>query len=461
MKNMTVRNIAAACGGVLKNGDNPDDEITGVIIDSRVAEPGNLFIATRGERVDGHSFITQAIEKGAAAVVCEEKPDAAIPCILVKDSLQALKDIAIFYRKQINIPVIGITGSVGKTSTKEFIAAVLSARHKVLRTAGNHNNEIGLPLTILKIRADHEVAVLEMGINDFGEMRRLSAMARPDIAVLTNIGDCHLERLGDRTGVLKAKAEIFDFLAPDGHVVVNGDDALLQTLPAVNGKAPVRFGTGAENDIAAGPVENLGLEGTAAKVAVKKTKQAFEIKVPLPGEHMIYSALAAVAVGTLLGLNESEMKEGLAGIQSVPGRSFVIRMPAGTVIDDCYNANPVSMASALLLLKSAKGRKVAILGDMFELGAEKRALHAMVGAKAVMAGADVLICIGPLSKSMYDAAKQADDAGREIYYFADKESFIKAAAGILCADDTVLIKASRGMAFETLVDSVKKMPVFQ
>lgn len=462
MKNMTINNIAVACHGKLKNCVNPEDKITSVIIDSRKAAPGNLFIATRGEKVDGHSFISAAVEKGVSAVVCEDEPDSvSVPYILVEDSLKALKDIAIFYRRQINIPVIGITGSVGKTSTKEFIAAVLKTRYNVLSTPGNKNNEIGLPLTMLEIRADHEVAVLEMGINDFGEMHRLSEMARPDIAVITNIGDCHLERLGDRAGVLKAKTEIFDFLSADGHVVVNGDDALLTVLPAVNGKAPILFGIGAENDIVAERVENLGLDGTAAKVSCKKTKKNFEIRISLPGEHMIYSALAAVAVGNLLGLNEMELRAGFKNLKSVPGRSFIMRLPMGTIIDDCYNANPISMGSALRLLKRVKGRKVAILGDMFELGAEKHKLHGLIGTEAVLAGADVLICIGTLSKYMYDAAMLAEGSECKIFYFADKESFLQAAADLLNAHDTVLIKASRGMAFETLVDAIKKMAVFQ
>ena len=447
---MTIKNIVAACGCDLHGTDVPECEVTGVVIDSRLLEAGNLFIATRGEKVDGHSFIPQVAEKGAIAVVCEEKTEAPIPHIIVKDSLKALKDIAIFYRKQLSLPVVGITGSVGKTSTKEFIAAVLATKYKVFWTEKNFNNEIGVPLMVLKIRDEHEVAVLEMGINNFGEMHRLSEMARPDIALLTNIGDCHLENLGDRPGVLRAKSEIFDFLSPDGNVVINGDDVLLVTIPEKNGKPAIRFGCGTENDIYASQINNLGLDGTEALVNLKATDTTFEIKIPLPGEHMIYNALAATAVGCLLELKPEEIAKGLLNLKSVTGRSNILRFKSGIIIDDCYNANPTSMKAALNLLKSAKGRKVAVLGDMGELGTDENELHALVGREAVKAEVDVLVCIGERSVHMYEAAKDSV----KTYHFADKDSFLKEADDILQTDDTILIKASRFMAFETLVEAI-------
>ena len=228
MKNITIENLVRVCQGTLHGWNRTEEEkrereAEGVVIDSRLLVPGAVFIATKGERVDGHSFIGQVFEKGAMAVICEDLPeDLPGPCILVKNSFQALKDVAAFYREGLDIPIIGITGSVGKTSTKEFIAGVLSARYRVWKTQGNFNNEIGLPLTVLQIREEHEVAVLEMGISQFGEMHRLSWIARPDICVLTNIGQCHLEYLKDRDGVLRAKSEIFDFSNPEGfHFFLN------------------------------------------------------------------------------------------------------------------------------------------------------------------------------------------------------------------------------------------------
>jgi len=456
MKNMTLINIAQACQGKLCGADIPKEEVSGAVIDSRRLKEGNLFIAVRGEKADGHSFIKDVMIKGALAVVCEEEPAVEIPYILVKNSLQALKDMAIFYRSQLDIPIIGITGSVGKTGTKEFIAAVLGVRYQVLRTEGNFNNEIGLPLTVLKIRGNHQAAVLEMGINNFGEMHRLSEIAKPNIAVITNIGDCHLENLGSRSGVLKAKSEIFDFLADDGHILLNGDDEQLNKVDEVRKIVPLRFGRSKDNDLYATDIVNNGLDGTSITIVMKDV--SFKADIFLPGAHMVYNALAATAVGRLLKMPVGEIKEGLGKVESIVGRSNIIHLANGKIIDDCYNANPISMHSALALLQSANGRKVAILGDMFELGEKEKEMHAEVGREAVTGGVDVLVCIGALSENMYEAAIAllGDDKRREsFYHFSNKALFIKAAKEIIRRGDNVLIKASHGMAFETLVEEIR------
>lgn len=269
MKNMTLENMAKACDGQLigMKEEYAEKEAACVVIDSRKIEEGGVFIATKGERVDGHDFISQVAEKGALFVVCEKAPEGCeLPYILVEDSFKALRQIAEFYRQQLTIPVVGITGSVGKTSTKEMIAGVLSEGFRVLKTEGNFNNEVGLPLTLLRIRDEHEVAVVEMGISDFGEMHRLSKMARPDICVMTNIGQCHLENLGTRDGILKAKSEIFDFMNPEGHILVNGDDDKLATVKAKGGHAPVHFGLSSANEVFASDVMNRGLLGSQAVI---------------------------------------------------------------------------------------------------------------------------------------------------------------------------------------------------
>jgi UDP-N-acetylmuramoyl-tripeptide--D-alanyl-D-alanine ligase len=455
MKNMSLENIAKACGGALF-APHPDLEIKGLVIDSRLLQAGNLFIATRGAKVDGHSFIPNVAENGAAAVICEEEPAVEIPYILVSDSLKALCDIAAFYRQQLSLKVVAVTGSVGKTTTKDFIAAVLASHYQVLKTAGNFNNEIGLPLTVLNIRDEHQVAVLEMGVSDFGEMRHLAEIARPDVAVYTNISDSHLESLGDRSGVFKAKTEMLEFLAADGDVVINGDDGMLANLEMFKGKLPLRFGLGSTNDISADGIEDFGLEGTAAQIKIQKTGASFPIHLSLPGGHMIYNALAAIAVGSLFGLNEKEIQDGLNNIESVAGRSNIISLERGTLIDDCYNANPSSMKAALMLLKNVKGRKVAVLGDMFELGDEEEEAHLRIGRVAVTLGINALVCIGEKSKLMYEAAKAVEEATSEIHYFSDKNSFVAAMKDILHEGDTVLLKASHGMAFETLVEELKQ-----
>lgn len=464
MKNMTMANMAEACGGVLHE---PEEKTVGmdvkeavcVVIDSRKIEPGGVFIATKGERADGHTFIPDVIEKGAMGIICErELYNCPVPYILVEDSFKALKAAAEFYRKQLSVKVVGITGSVGKTSTKEFIASVLAEKYKVLKTAGNFNNEIGLPLTVLSIREEHEIAVLEMGISDFGEMHRLSRIARPDVCVITNIGQCHLENLGTREGILKAKSEIFDFMNPEGYVFVNGDDDLLGKLDKKGNHKPICFGCNPSNEIYASDVMNKGLFGSRAVLHADLT--VFPVEIPLPGTHMVLNALAAAGVGIKFGLTVQEIKQGIASVESVSGRSNVLSLPAYTLIDDCYNANPASMRAAIDLLSMALGRKAAILGDMFELGEREEQLHGEVGAYAAESGMDVLVCTGKLSKKMYEQAVKTNETilGKrktQLYYFETREQMMEELPHILKKGDTILIKASHGMQFEKVVAQLK------
>lgn len=455
MKNLTLNNIAKACDGELFGGGTVLQEVSCVVIDSRKMKAGGVFIAAKGERVDGHDFIHQVKEMGALGVVCERAPENCdIPYILVRDSFQALKDIAEYYRQGLSIPVIGITGSVGKTSTKEMIAAVLSQGFHTLKTDKNFNNEIGLPLTVLQIMSEHEAAVLEMGISDFGEMHRLSKVARPDVCVLTNIGQCHLENLGSREGILKAKSEIFDFMNPEGQIFVNGDDDMLIRVKGQEGHLPVRFGLGSDNQVYASDIENKGLLGS--KAIIHLGEESFPAEVPLPGIHMVVNALAAAAVGKYLGLSIEKIQKGITEVKAVEGRSRVISTPSYTMIDDCYNANPVSMKAAIDLLTMAVGRKVAVLGDMFELGDREKELHGEVGAYAVDKGIDVLLCTGELCRSMYEQACAGKINSTEIYYFADRETLLKELGSILKAGDNILVKASHGMQFEKVVSYLEQ-----
>ncbi|MDE6622503.1 MAG: UDP-N-acetylmuramoyl-tripeptide--D-alanyl-D-alanine ligase [Lachnospiraceae bacterium] len=477
MKNMTLQKIAEAVNGTLCADIVPFDvdvattEAAGVVLDSRKIEKNYIFIATRGERVDGHSFIDQVFDAGAMGVICEkapEKPKGAY--ILVEDSFQALKAVAEYYRNQIDVKVVGITGSVGKTSTKEFVASVLSKGFQVLKTEGNFNNEVGLPLTVLQIRDNCDIAVLEMGISDFGEMHRLSRIARPDVCLITNIGQCHLENLGTRDGILKAKTEIFDFMQEGGQICLNGDDDKLITIKEVRGNIPIFFGVGSSNAIYADKYENRGLAGSKAEIHIKSSDRtggvetAFAAVIPLPGEHMLYNALAATAIGVLFGLSAVQIQEGIRDVEAVGGRSHVICTDRLTLIDDCYNANPVSMKAAIALLDRTdvsdlaehaatqeNVHKVAILGDMFELGVDEAALHREVGVYAAEKKIDVLICVGELCKNMYDGAKSVDNTAAEIYYYVDKEALFADIAGIIREGDIVLVKASHGMHFEEII----------
>lgn len=457
MKNMTIDAIAKACNGKLVNCELVlNTEIKGAVLDSRLVEEGYLFFATKGERVDGHNFMADVFSKGAACCVCERVPeDITGPCIVVEDSFIALKEIAAYYRSQLDVKVVGITGSVGKTTTKEFIASVLSQKYSVLKTEKNFNNEVGLPLTILKIRDEHDIAVVEMGISDFGEMSRLTNIAKPDVAVITNIGQCHLEKLIDRDGVLKAKTEIFEGLSEDGNVVLFGDDDKLATVTEVKGKKPAYYGLNEGADVTAESIINRGLWGS--EVTIKAGEDSIPVSIPLPGKHMIYNALAATAVGKLLDLSNDEIKAGIEQIESMGGRSNIIEANNIVIIDDCYNANPVSVKAAVDLLKEAVTPKVAILGDMFELGENEAMLHREVGIYAGSSGVDTVVFIGALSKHAYAGANSVitDEVDTKAFYYTTVEEALENIGEFIKKDDAVLIKASHGMHFEQIVEYLK------
>ena len=362
-----------------------------------------------------------------------------------------MKKIARFYRRSLDIKVIGITGSVGKTSTKEMIASVLAQKYNVLKTEGNFNNEIGLPLTIFKIRDEHEVAVLEMGISDFGEMHRLAEMANPDVCVITNIGLCHLENLIDRDGILKAKTESFEHLTANGMAVLNGDDDKLCTKTEVNGRQTVFYGIGEGKEIYATDVEAIGLTGTKAVIHLPDAK--FAVEIPIAGEHNVYNALAAVGVARELGLTAEEMKRGIESVQTIGGRSNLIHRNGLTIIDDCYNANPVSMKASIDVLSKAPGRKIAVLGDMGELGADEKALHYSVGEHFAGKGIDMLFCAGELSREIAEAVKTSSPT-TEVYHFITKEELSEVLKEQCKEGDTILVKASHFMNFPEIVKAL-------
>lgn len=469
MKYMNISDAVNATDGKWYGSDSDlQKRITSVVSDSRKVEEGSLFVAIPGEKVDGHDFIGQVIESGAVCALSEKILDDEIQSyILVKDTRQALKDLAKYYRDKLDVKVVGVTGSVGKTSTKEMLASVLSEKFSVQKTAGNFNNEIGLPLTVFTVGEEHEIAVLEMGISDFGEMSRLAAIARPDIMVITNIGLCHLENLENRDGILKAKTECFDYLNEGASVVINGCDDKLATVSEVDGKRPYFFEIDptdtdkfkqidayAYTDI----IKSLGLEGTKASIHMLGPNQdaiVSEVTIPVAGVHMVYNATAAAMVGLLLGMTANQITNGISNAQAVSGRGRLIHTDKYLLVDDCYNANPVSMRAELDLLKVTKGRRVAILGDMFELGLEEVKMHYDLGAYAVSC-LDVLICIGELSANMEQGAKDNTDSKSAIYYFATKEEFLENKDNILVQGDTILIKASHGMNFTIILDELQK-----
>ncbi len=454
MNHMTLRAIVSACNGKYFGPDEHlEKEVSGIAIDSRKIEDGWLFAATVGERVDGHSFIESCYSSGA--LCCLGEKDYAFEghsYIQVTSTFQALKDIAEYYRSTLEIPVVGITGSVGKTSTKEMIASVLGVKFNTLKTAGNFNNEVGLPLTVFNIRNEHEAAVLEMGISDFGEMHRLSKVARPNLCVITNIGLCHLEFLGDRDGVLKAKSEIFDFAADGAKAIVNGDDDKLQTLKSRDDLDVTLFGMDSSNDVYAKQVENLGLDGL--KCVISTPVGEFTAHIHIPGMHMVYNALAGTCVGLACGLTLEEIKSGIENAQTISGRNNLIHTENYTIMDDCYNANPVSMKASLDVLSTALGRKVAILGDMGELGTDELAMHYTVGEHAAQKNIDLLLCVGTLSKEILKGAK-AVNPNMNAHGFSTKEELLEQLPSLLAKGDSILIKASHFMQFEKIVKALQ------
>ena len=456
MKNMTLKEIAVACGGIYYGDDESYyKEVSSVVIDSRKVEKDCLFIAIRGARVDGHMFIPQTIRDGALCALSEKRiENASYPYILVTSCEQALKDIAEHYRKSLNLKVVGVTGSVGKTSTKEMIASVLGEKYNVLKTAGNFNNEIGLPLTIFNIREEHEVAVLELGISNFGEMERLAKIARPDICVITNIGLCHLENLIDRDGILKAKTEMFDFMQPDAKIILNGDDDKLITVTDVKGQTPMFFGLSTELDAFADNIHTHSLKGVSCTLHLGDN--CIDTMIPIPGNHMVYNALAGALVGRELGLTAEEIKKGIESLTPVSGRNNMILTDSLLIIDDCYNANPVSTKASIDVLSGSETRKVAILGDMFELGEDEKELHRQVGVHASEKGIDLVICIGELSKATAAGAEELS-AGNQVVHFDTKADFFTKMNELLHKDDTILVKASHGMEFPEIVTRLQEL----
>lgn len=455
MKNLTLENITKACQGTYYGDESLFcQEIEGVVIDSRKVKPGYLFVAIDGVKVNAHKFIPDTVKAGALCVVShEDLGETDFPYILVESTGQALLDIAKLYRDSFDIKVVGITGSAGKTSTKEMIASVVSQKYSVHKTLGNFNNEWGLPITIFGLEEGHQVAILEMGVNHFGEMRRLSSVASPDICVITNIGVAHLEFFKTREGIYREKTQMIQDMKSGGKIILNGDDDLLSQTAPIKGASPIFFGMGEENTFRAGHMRPLGLKGTACTIYLPEDI-SFDCIVPLPGIHMVSNALAGAAVGYALGLTPEEIKAGIEGLPSIPGRNNIIKTERLMILDDCYNANPVSMKASIDVLDMALGRKVAILGDMGELGDNTGELHREVGAYAAEKGIDLVCGIGKISKELVDGAENRSDATQGVW-FESKADFLAAMGEIIKEGDNVLVKASHGMQFTEIVEALQ------
>lgn len=454
-----------------------------VATDSREVEPDGLFLALVGERTDGHNFLADVIARGArgalvtrAAVEArrealsgasrpwalvdpatgeglhEAPPDACL-LIAVDDPLMAVQRLAVYHRRQLTPTVVGITGSVGKTSTKEVVAAVLSRRYRTLKNKRSYNSEATLPTTLLRLSPDHQVAVLEMGMWAPGEIRFLADLARPHVGIVTNVGPSHLERMGSLEAIAHAKAELPESLPPDGWCILNADDPRVAAMAARTKAQVFTYGTGPGADLRAEGVESFGLAGIAFEATHAGATVA--LRLPMIGRHSVYTALAAVAAGLVLGLSWHEIVEGLSDPEA-QSRVNIVATPGGAqLIDDTYNAAPSSTLAALDLLADLPGRRLAVLGDMLELGAAEEQAHQAVGRRAAEVAA-LLVTVGPRGRQIAEAARAAGLPADRIVVCATNEAAVAALRPLLAAGDYVLVKGSRGMEMERIVSALRR-----
>lgn len=459
MERLTLGEVLQAVNGtVLGDFAELDTAVERVETDSRTVHPGSLFVPLVGERFDGHAYINSALEAGAAGCFTARERESYLPgkfYIKVASPLRALRDLAAYYRAKFPIPLVGITGSVGKTTTKDMVAAVLGTKYKVLKTEGNMNSREGMPLTLLRLDSRHEIAVIEMGMSQAGEIDYLSSIAKPDVAVITNIGDAHIENLGSRENILKAKCEMFAHIKPGGVAVLNGDDELLAALKGTLPFETVFYGHEENADYCAKDV--ISGEGSSIRCTAVTPQGEYPIEIPALGQHMVYPALIAAAVGARFGLTREQIVKGILQFEPTKMRMNVLQRGQNiTILNDTYNANPQSMRAAIGVLSDSKSSfKMAVLGDMFELGSLAPVLHAGVGEYLGKAGIHCLVAVGELSEHMAQAAEKAGVP--MVFRCPDKGAAIPVLKDNVRPDSTILVKASRGMAMEELVDYFKRI----
>ena len=446
---LSLKEIVQAAKGTLVQGDG-EFVVKGISTDTRTIEKGMLFVALSGESFDGHKFVDVAEEKGAGALLVQKEVKSSLPVIMVKDTRLALGDIAAFYMAKLNIPTVAVTGSVGKTTTKDMIAAVLGKHFNTGKTRGNHNNDIGVPLTVFSYTPENTAAVVEMGMNHFNEISYLTNMVKPDIAIITNVGVSHIEYLGSREGILKAKCEIFEGLKKGGKAIVNGDNDMLITLKGTRDDI-VFFGLDPSFDIYADNIKDRGIEGTDC--TIHKGDKSFDVSIHIPGRHMVSNALAAAGAGFELGMTCEEIKQGIEEFVPTGMRMDIIKGDRLTIINDAYNSNPVSAKAAIDVLAAAKGKKCAVLGDMYELGSFGPSLHREVGEYAAKKGIDEIIAVGEISLDLYEGAKSVRENG--VHYFKTQEEMLEHITERIQENMTVLVKASRGMKLEKTTEKLR------
>ena len=443
MEKISLKKIAEVVGAECES----DLFITSICTDTRNIEKGCLFIAFSGENFDAHNFVEEAAKKGAAAVLCQREVECSAPVLYVKDTRTAYLDIAGFYRSQFEIPLIGITGSVGKTTTKDFVALGLSAKYKTLKTKGNFNNDIGMPRTLLELDSSYEAAVIEMGMNHFGEIHNLTLRSKPTMGVITNIGVSHIENLGSREGILKAKLEILDGMSEDAPLILNADNDLLAEVK-IDGRPVYYFGI--ENEKADFRAVDIKSEGASTSFTVVYPDGEKEISVPAVGNHIVLNAVCAFAVGILNRVDADSLAKKLG--EYVPSGMRQRQVDCGefVVIEDCYNASPDSMRAAITTLTGLNtGKKIAVLGDMLELGEFSEKFHSDVGKIAAESGVDVLLCYGKDSRFYKSSAEE--NGIKKALHFEDQSELLEHLIKEIEQGSAVLFKASHGMHLENVI----------
>lgn len=464
--------VREVIGGRVLLGDGTDwgkQRVRRICLDTRSLRPRDLFVAIRGERFDGHDFVKTALVRGAVGAIVFDSYDVSLcagkplsrrirPVILgVPDPLYAYQQLAAYVRNRFHIPVVAVTGSNGKTTTKEMVASVMAHRWKILKTEGNFNNRLGVPQTMFRLNAKHQGAVIEMGVDNVGQTTRLCEIADPTIGIITNIGPDHLEFFGSMDVSAQAKAELLDCLPKNGTAILNADDSYYEYLAARARCRVVSFGLSAKADVRAMDLRTDKGNGTIFHLLLPGHARRTKVHIRVQGEHNVANALAAAAVGTVLGLSGSAIARGLSKFRPAAMRSQVSVYRGIKLIIDCYNANPASMTAAVQLLAhvKAKGKKIAILGDMLELGPNATRMHEDVGEFVARQGIDQLIACGPLAQHIAKGARAAGQNPSSIMKVSDAHVAASAIKGIAKPGDVVLIKASRGMRLELVVDALQ------
>lgn len=456
MLSIKAKDIAKATNGIIVSG-SPETEINSICTDSRKVKHGDLFIPLTGDNFNGHDFIPQAVNMGVCGyITSQQESGTCFEGLVVKvdDTLKALQDIAGFQRQKFDIPLVGITGSAGKTSTKDMIYEVLSKKFKVLRTEGNLNNHIGLPLTLLNLCREHEAAVVEMGMSGFGEISTLSKISRPHISLITNIGLAHIGKLGTRQNILKAKMEIFDGMDPDGLVILNGDDGLLMGLRDLLQYRTVFYGLQEGVDVQGYNIRAVDETNTAFNIQVNGRE--YTVTVPVPGIHNVYNALSAITVGLRFKVSMDDIVDGIKEFKPSKMRMNILTLKKGIrLINDAYNANPNSMEEALRVLRDFSGRrKIAVLGDMLELGEWTRQAHVDIGKSVVRNGVNYLVTLGYNSKYIAEGAASMGMSQRKIRTCSSIQEINQYLKNIIRDGDIILVKGSRGMKMEGIVEFI-------